>query len=337
MKSPLVKITDRDIEMFTFVWTWKLCTTRCLAEKYFSGKEHAAYVRLNKIAAAGYLRLINCGPRRKHYAWTLDKKGFRCLSGLLPDLKEQGYAPEYPDHDHYVTSFHLGDWFLGAPPGIEFFSEQQLRRIHDSFFPDWVPKQDGRRSDGYWKVPRLGEDKIFSLEVELNLKEQKDYGPIGHWYRCHEEISRVIWLVQNEKKATLLQERFKAVDPQYLKHNFITLSDFKKDGWMAKIIAGFEVGAPFKFSLCAGQTKLLKWTLNGRETFQAHLLLDGTICALDSAPSTREATPNFPNSMALQPYTPSTVLTSTITSLDRSPQNSQSKKEPNLKAENKNE
>lgn len=298
----LIKLSKRDVEILHFLWRWKVCTTRALSQKYFSGSDFTAYDRLRLLKNGGYIRLLGLNEEYGRFVWTLSNKGFQEILEGMDALREVGFASEYLKHDLYVVALHLGDWLMDTPKGVEFFSEQELRRCYPSNYPAWVPQLNGRRPDGYWLIPYRNEQLVFALEVEFSIKDQKEYGPIGRFYADAEGITRVFWLVESSNIALKLQNRFRQISKtEYEKHNFIIRPDFEKQGWQSRIIAGYEVGKTLAFAVCAGQILSTEWTLNGPVTSLAHLVLDTTKCGLKPRSSSEKGGSDFLNSMVLQP------------------------------------
>ncbi len=301
-----IQFTKRDWEVLNFLWKWKLCTTRGLAELYFSGSGRAAYNRLRSLKQEGFIKHVGLKEEQDGFVWTLTQKGFYRILSSMQELEEEGFAPDYLNHDLYVMALHLGDWFLGAPAGVEYFSEQQIRRSYKSHFPSWVPKLIGRIPDGYLLVPGKKSNSIFAFEVEFSIKDIKKYGPITKAYAACDSISRAIWLVKNKKDAMWLANKFEELEPESCKmHNIVDATDFKKVGWQAPILFGLEQNETLKYCLCNAREYLMKWSVNPPETFQAPLLLDTSKCAFDSTSSNDFKTSDFSNSMASPPYSDS--------------------------------
>jgi hypothetical protein len=245
VNSTAIKLSlDRDIGILMFLWQWKAATTAMLGMRFYgSDKSTGIYQRLSRLEKGGYIQ-TRCGNRGQHFAWTLSGRGFQVIEGRLPKLVENGFKSENLGHDLLVSAIHLGDWVAGIPHGCGVFTEQQLRRLPESEYPDWVPQTTRHRPDGYWKV--LGGDKprVIALEVELCRKADRDYKAVAEFYQAWKRIYRVIWVVENPKDAAALATKFKSMaegDGDY--HNFITIDQIVNSGWQAIVLHGKDQGS----------------------------------------------------------------------------------------------
>ncbi len=302
MQNKGLRITRRDIEILHFMWKWKVCTSRCLCDKFFEGNGKNTYKRLRELKKDGFIRLTNVGQETREVAWTLDKKGYERIRSGLPVLSNEGFAPNYAEHDYIVAACHLGEWLANMPQGVETFSEQELFRIDEAYFPEWVPGVQVHRPDGYWKIPYGSGFAVIALEVELHIKNRVSYVSVGEWYRYRmDRVTRIVWVVQNAKEAFRIRRDLKKSDPEnFESHIFVTLPDFKERGWEAQIIHGNEAGKSLKFCLCLGQMKLVNLRENGSKLFSANFLLENSICVKKTRTSEKKNTPNFCDSIALR-------------------------------------
>ena len=178
------------------------------------------------------------------FAWSLDQKGYQAIRDLLPALREDGYKSEHVGHDLLVTAVHLGEWLLGTPPGVEIFTEQQLRRYDHEFYPLWIPPDQAHRPDGYWNVPKGSIKNTIALEVELSRQTHKRYELIGEFYAINKGIIRVLWVVRNLAAAQTIDSQLSKANPGAKTfHAFALALDFQSLGWGAKIIHGVDTGS----------------------------------------------------------------------------------------------
>ena len=242
---------ERDLEVFKFLWRWKMGTTQALAKRYWpSASSETAYNRLLKLQDRGYIESATINGRGSRFIWVLTKKGFATVLPGLPTLREVGFRSEYPEHDLYVAACHLGEWLVHTPPFVEVFSEQEIRRFNFENYPSWVPRTERHRPDGYWRVPYKNMMLTIALEVELNFKTVNQYEVIGHFYKKQESVNRVCWITDTLSTAKSLQAVFQREDPEgYLKHNFILFKDFGVSHWESKIVMGYEQGKTIGFTL----------------------------------------------------------------------------------------
>lgn len=227
------------VPLVMFLWKWKLVSTAALVKKFFP-KHHpySGYNRLILLKRAGLIS-FRTNPRGEYYIWSLAKSGFNAIQDLLPALKEEGYASEASTHDWLTTAFHLGEWLVETPSGVETFSEQQLRRIDPEHYPLWVPKDLSHRPDGYWHRSIRGVDRTIALEMEISRKKASEYQGIGSFYGEQSQISRVLWVVRSKKDATEIERQLaKAPGSRTQIHSFVLLKPFLQNGWSAKIEHG---------------------------------------------------------------------------------------------------
>lgn len=244
-----VLLTQRDLEILQFIWKWKVISTAVILHMFFPNNNGAnpVYRRLERLRCAGYLELLFLPPRR--FLWTLGKIGFDQIKENLPVDADAGFRSESLDHDHLTTSVHIGHW-AQALSGVRVFSEQQLRRLPMSHYPDWVPRTKVHRPDGYWQISIKGEPATIALEVELTQKNDEDYEVLARFYEENQQVFRIIWVTKNLALAKLIQQKIqKKIPSNYLIHNFVTRGDFETKGWLASFSLGFEQGKPMAFLL----------------------------------------------------------------------------------------
>ena len=234
---------DRDIPLLKFLWRWKLATTAALKWKFFPSKSaHTTYNQLLRLKNGGFIK-HRITDQANGFVWTLSLKGFKAIQDSLPSLMEAGYDSETLNHDFLVTALHIGDWFISTPPKVKFFTEQQLRRYAVEEYPDWVPKSQSHRPDGYTLLPLKNQLRVVAFEVELSTKPNDKYQEVAEFYSDEDSIARVIWLVPSASAARRLEEQFSqsGVERSNI-HNFITVPDFKNSLWGAIVFIGPEKG-----------------------------------------------------------------------------------------------
>jgi hypothetical protein len=242
-KPKIILSQDKDIPILFYLWQWKVATTVMLATRFYGNpRNQAAYRRLYRLEKAGFIQTKSSNSGDK-YVWTLAKSGFNAIRGYLPSLKEEGYRCENIAHDLTTNLVHLGDWLHGVPKGYGLFSEQQLRRYELDDYPSWVPSSDRHRPDGYWKIPVEGKERVFALEVELSIKRKSEYGQIAYFYEGWRGVYRVLWVVGSSSIAkTVDTEIKKSLGDEVNYHNFVEVSQFRKNSWRAKISRGIDAG-----------------------------------------------------------------------------------------------
>jgi len=100
----------------------------------------------------------------------------------------------------------LGSWMSEKIPGVEFITEQQLRRYKLDDLPDWVPNNSINhefRHDGYTRVTsqKDGKSQIISYEVEISEKSLKRYEQLIRYCRYEREPAQVCWLGPQKSNA----------------------------------------------------------------------------------------------------------------------------------------
>ncbi len=243
MNNTVILSSEREVPLLHFLWKWKITTTAALIKKFFPNcKGKTAYNRLLSLRHAGLIRVRSDGMGQK-FVCTLDQRGFDAIREELPQLKEEGYKSEFMAHDLLVSAFHLGNWLVEKPKEAVLFSEQQLRRYEPEFYPDWVPKSEIHRPDGYSRVPLEGELSTVAIEVELTHKRDSDYTRVAEFYGHYRNIKKVLWLVPRESMAAGLDEKLRSASRRTESpHNFILLEQFRLLGWESHISIGPDQG-----------------------------------------------------------------------------------------------
>ena len=272
-----VKLSDeRDIPVLGFLWRWKVVTTRALHAKFFSGCSLVgAYHRLNRLERAGIVKSV-CDERAQNFHWTLSKKGFEAIRSFLPALREEGFASEHIRHDALVSAFHIGEWLIMRPDGVQLFSEQQLRHFASESLPSWIPNPEIHRPDGYWGIPAKKNTLPVAVEVELGQKASTFYQAIGDYYSEEQSVLRVMWLVELESQARSIQKQIaKLVSQRSDIHNFVSLDQFTQHGWSAKICSGPEFGKSIRETMhLLLEQQGSQPTVNSSSTLTTQHLLD---------------------------------------------------------------
>lgn len=256
-KARSLKSAELEKLILLFLWRWKLATTAILHAHFFADKSlSAAYQRLWWLEREGLIR-THCDRAQTRYVWALETKGFRLIKDFLPPLREHGYKSENLGHDFLVSAVHLGGCVGSSSTRLECFSEQELRRVSHDYFPQWVPREEAHRPDGYWHAPFGEKKRTIALEVELSRQSHERYRSIGNIYDRHKEIVYVLWIVRSMNAArgihSLVSPRLTGVQ-EY--HAFATVGDFCTLGWDAKIIHGALTGSSVA-SLVTGESRTL--------------------------------------------------------------------------------
>ncbi|MBS1984631.1 MAG: hypothetical protein JST16_10710 [Bdellovibrionales bacterium] len=114
------------------------------------------------------------------------------------------------------------------------YTEQQLRRIDPRVQPEWIPKSDGHRPDGYWNVPSKRGRKVLALEIEFSRKVDRHYQEIGQFYSRCPTIGNVIWAIPTAKQAEKIRRLVSlGRRAEGDVHKFYLFQDIKRHGWEA--------------------------------------------------------------------------------------------------------
>ena len=234
---------EREIPILFFLWKWKVSTTAALIKKFFphcAGK--TAYNRILSLRQAGLIQLRSDSGGQK-FICSLDKQGFETIRKRLTKMKEEGYKSEYMGHDLVASAFQLGDWLIECPKGVSFFTEQELRRIDPGLYPEWVPKSEVHRPDGYSRITMDGKPATVAFEAELNQKSDAEYERVAEHYDLFRTILRVFWLMPRESTAKNLHQKLKKYSRRVPSpHNFLIFEEFQNQGWQSKILFGPDEG-----------------------------------------------------------------------------------------------
>lgn len=255
-------LNQRDRGILQFLWLWKVATTAALARCYYNDRAPAtACKRLWELEACGYIESIS-DRRPNHHVWTLTKLGFQVVREVLPELRAEGFKSESITHDLITSAVHLGDFLMGSPQGVGLFTEQQLRRFDSEFYPDWIPRSDVHRPDGYWRVPVGNPWATIGLEVELFQKKTARYEVVADFYASYPSVIRILWIAASASMGRQIHDKIAAaIRGKAMVHDFVSLSNFSKLGWDAPIELGPERGKPIMMLL--GQTSPSSPRFNG--------------------------------------------------------------------------
>ena len=235
---------SRDPQLFLHLWKYKVGSTRSLQKACFpTASLGTTYSRLIKLNRGTYIRRILFDG--KGGLWTLAVNGFKEIKSEMVELEQNGYGSESPLHDRLVAMIAHEDYWPSLPPGWEFLSDEEIKRIPIDLLPCWYPSLLMRRPDGLWHIDQSKE--IFALEVETSLKGSLSYKAVADQYQDVPAINRVFWFVTSQKNAkAILEAIVSRVGSECLKHSFILISDFIQSGWRARIICGCGTGLSFE-------------------------------------------------------------------------------------------
>ena len=234
--GPPVQLSDRDLKMMIYIWRWKIASTASVHEATNqTASPYSTYKTLDRLERNVFLdSRVDYGDR--FHVWQLTERGFHAIRGHLGKLKEDGYQSENHRHDRLVQAFQLGEWSTHQFPGVEFFTEQEMRRQEPENYPEWVPQTNDHRADGYTRLVSDKKSCTLAIEVELSAKNVQKYESTLRFYRSARVVDRVFWLVgSNAIRDTILRAKACIKDDSANYHAFVDLSDFEKSGWDAVV------------------------------------------------------------------------------------------------------
>lgn len=239
------RATARDNGVISWLWHWKIATTAMLARKFFPEADPlTAYKRLMAMEKGGRIECI-LDNKRRNFAWRLTKKMFDAICEDYKDIVvERGFKSENMSHDLIVNAAHVGEWLEHWPEGVEYVTEQSMRRFHPDALPEGLPDIKRHRPDGFWIFGGLKKPRVLALEVELSQKKKYEYHSLGGWYNLWgDKVQGVIWLVASSGMARSIEGRiFEEVRRENKTHHFVLLEDFLNLGWHAPIVRGPKTG-----------------------------------------------------------------------------------------------
>ena len=201
------------------------------------------YNKVRRLLREGYIAEVD-GAGLNGILLQLTKKGFNFLKSDLNQLREERFAPQSVNHDYWATAVQLGDLIFGIPSGIKFFTEQEFHCTDDSNLPEWVPKSRSHVPDGFTSVQGSGGSRVIAFEVDLNIKEMLRYDKAGFYFDAGlSKFDVVLWVCGNSWILNRIKERLQGLKLRNIDiHQFMLTSDFRKDGWEAKIVHGSLAG-----------------------------------------------------------------------------------------------
>lgn len=229
-------LTNRDLDVMLYIWRWKIASTRSIHEAINKTiSEYSTYKSLDRLEGN---HLVECRYNmfERFHVWQLTEVGFFKIKEYLDPLKEDGYLSENHRHDRLVQAFQLGEWTTHQFPQVRFYTEQEMRRRDLEDYPDWVPRTNEHRPDGYTKIHGAAKAYTLAYEVELSAKNVQKYEGILRFYRSTRLVDRVLWLVGTpDIKDTILRAKSCIGDDSTNYQVFVDLDDYIKNGWDAAV------------------------------------------------------------------------------------------------------
>jgi predicted transcriptional regulator len=163
-------LTKRDQMIMKYIWRWKIASSLSIHSAINNDcSAYSTYKTLVRLEKFGLLESRH-HPTQEFHVWCLSLEGFELIKCELGELKEDGYQSENHPHDRLVQAFQLGEWSTHRFHQVKFFTEQDLRRRDRDDYPDWVPRTEQHRPDGYTRFEIDQRSWTFAYEVELSIK-----------------------------------------------------------------------------------------------------------------------------------------------------------------------
>ena len=229
-------LTKRDQKFLKYIWRWKIASSRSVHSSVNNDSSpYSTYKNLVRLEKYGLLESRHHATANFH-VWCLSQLGFELIKCELGELKEDGYQSENHPHDRLVQAFQLGEWSTHQFPNVQFFTEQDLRRRDQDDYPEWVPKTEQHRPDGYTRIENQAKAWILAYEVELSIKNMRRYERSLRFYQNCTEVTRVMWLVGSTQiRDTILRAKSSIRDDSTNFHVFVDLEEYLQKGWDAEV------------------------------------------------------------------------------------------------------
>jgi hypothetical protein len=229
--------TDRDKDILLFIWRWKLASTATVHEVIGGANSpYATYKALDRLEEHKLVEAVECFDDRS-IPWQLTSKGFATVQSRLGELCEEGYLSENRWHDRNIVAFHLGEWATHRLPIVTHWTEQEMRRRTLEYYPDWMPRNQGHRADGYTLIEGEAGRQVLVFEVELSPKPVSVYESVLKFYGMIRNLNRVYWLVGDKYvKDQILRAKTCINDDSSNFHVFVDQADYIEKGWDAAAV-----------------------------------------------------------------------------------------------------
>ncbi len=239
------KLSAGDIKVLDFLWTWKVASHQMLAQVGFARKSAWwAYKAIKQLQRENYIQALPRGKYLDQEVWTLTHLGFEVVLMDRDDIVEYRFKPHAPAHDYFATCLQLGDLWTSSWDKV-FFTEQMLASLRKSNFPKDFVSDDGHVPDGITMLRCDLKEIGIGYEVDLNLKDLDRYRKTFDYYDRLENVAVVFWLVRNDwiagRIGKVLNENTYGRQERG-RFAFISLEDFQKNLWGAKVLNGIYQG-----------------------------------------------------------------------------------------------
>lgn len=197
------------------------------------------YSKVRRLLREGYI-VERGGIELKCPVIQLAKKGYEYIQFDLGELREKRFVAQSVTHDYWATVFQIGEFILGLPDNVKFFTEQEIQCTDDTLLPEWVPKSRSHIPDGLTLVTDGENRAVFAIEIDLNLKPLLRYDKAGYYFDAGlSKVDVVLWLCATKWIASEIESRLSGLklrNPGI--HQFLQTADYAKLGWDAAVESG---------------------------------------------------------------------------------------------------
>ena len=127
-ESEIVRITPRDINLFSFLFQYKVGTLKQLAKYPFHGASYeSTSIRVSLLKRTGYVvkRLFDGGPSWRSL-YSLTDKSLDLIKEIIPyRLVRHQKTSNHPNHD--IELLEIGEWLRNSSPVERFLTENTLQ------------------------------------------------------------------------------------------------------------------------------------------------------------------------------------------------------------------
>lgn len=219
VQEKLMKITERDVEILSWILEQKFMTERQVGQVFWKGLtdwSREVNKRLNEMRKAGLLKKGRTQVYRSSM-YLVTREGVRQLKAFgrdqgLGEVRDTDYA-DYR-HDLVVTDIRM--------------------MFHGWGYRDWLSERVLLRRNDLKRIPDgmiFNQGKYIAVEYEASQKSKRRYREIFLNYGFDKQIDKVIYVAATaELTETLLKQ-----GSICRKLHFVLLEDLKKDPMRAKL------------------------------------------------------------------------------------------------------
>lgn len=197
-KSHGVRLTERDLDLFLFLFKYKVGTIKQLAKYSFKGASYkASALRLSRLVKYGYLTKNfsgQCDDWRFYYSLT--DKSFPLVKEKIPyTLIREQKKSNHPLHD--LDLVEIGEWLKGRSLVQEFIPENILQCCEGLIDSEEYMDFSRVHSDGAFKIQIKDECFRLALEYESTVKSKQRIRDKLFEYLPLDGIRAIVYVCKN--------------------------------------------------------------------------------------------------------------------------------------------